>query len=156
MAGPTHMAGNTCHGLDEGELQVAVRDLLRQETLIIRGELTEPPTWFPSFRELTFDGAWLQSLNLEFLALGIDRALVYEDTRVGDHCADLRDQLEHPHKDIVIGEVRFTTTEHFGIRFGMCWNWMQREIIFSIRHSELAFALVNNFQIGPASEEKCQ
>jgi len=23
------------------------------ETLIIRGELTEPPTWFPSFRELT-------------------------------------------------------------------------------------------------------
>ena len=29
--------------------------VLRQfrETLIIRGELTEPPTWFPSFRELT-------------------------------------------------------------------------------------------------------
>jgi len=24
-----------------------------RETLIIRGELTEPPTWFPSFRELT-------------------------------------------------------------------------------------------------------
>jgi len=47
------MAGNTCHGSDESELQVAVRDLLRQETLIIRGELTEPPTWFPSFRELT-------------------------------------------------------------------------------------------------------
>ena len=53
MTGPIHMAENTCHGLDEGELQVAVRDLLRQETLIIRGELTEPPTWFPSFRELT-------------------------------------------------------------------------------------------------------
>lgn len=24
-----------------------------RQTLIIRGELTEPPTWFPSFRELT-------------------------------------------------------------------------------------------------------
>lgn len=30
-----------------------MRDLIREETLIIRGELTEPPTWFPSFRELT-------------------------------------------------------------------------------------------------------
>ena len=47
------MAGNTCHGLAESELEVAVRDLIRQETLIIRGELTEPPSWFPSFRELT-------------------------------------------------------------------------------------------------------
>jgi len=47
------MAGITCHGLGESELEVAVRDLIRQETLIIRGELTEPPSWFPSFRELT-------------------------------------------------------------------------------------------------------
>ncbi len=47
------MAGNTCHGPGESELEIAVRDLIRQETLIIRGELTEPPTWFPSFRELT-------------------------------------------------------------------------------------------------------
>lgn len=30
-----------------------MRDRMRQETLIIRGELTEPPTWFPSYRELT-------------------------------------------------------------------------------------------------------
>ena len=30
-----------------------MRDLICQETLIIRGELSEPPTWFPSFRELT-------------------------------------------------------------------------------------------------------
>jgi len=48
-----NMAGNTCHCLAESELEAAVRDLIRQETLIIRGELTEPPTWFPSFRELT-------------------------------------------------------------------------------------------------------
>ncbi len=47
------MVGNSCHAPGEGELEVAVRDLIRQETLIIRGELTEPPTWFPSFRELT-------------------------------------------------------------------------------------------------------
>ncbi|KRO62100.1 MAG: hypothetical protein ABR82_08935 [Verrucomicrobia subdivision 6 bacterium BACL9 MAG-120507-bin52] len=32
---------------------VSLRDLTSPETLIIRGELTEPPTWFPSYRELT-------------------------------------------------------------------------------------------------------
>jgi hypothetical protein len=53
VAGPIYVAGNTCHRLGESELEVAVRDLIREETLIIRGELTEPPTWFPSFRELT-------------------------------------------------------------------------------------------------------
>jgi hypothetical protein len=109
----------------------------------------------PSY--LTFDGSLLQSLNSEFLALGIDGAFVHEDVRKGDHCADLRGQLEYPHRDFVVGEVRFTTTEHFGIRFGMCWNWMQREITFSTRHNGLTFApLVNDFQIGPAGEEKCQ
>jgi len=45
--------GNTCHEPEERELKAAVRDLIREETLIIRGELTEPPTWFPSYRELT-------------------------------------------------------------------------------------------------------
>ena len=51
--GPNRMAGNACQRPGKSEFEVAVRDLIRQETLIIRGELTEPPTWFPSFRELT-------------------------------------------------------------------------------------------------------
>jgi len=35
------------------EVWLAVRNLSSPLTLIIRGELTEPPTWFPSYRELT-------------------------------------------------------------------------------------------------------
>ena len=36
-----------------GEVEDRVIDLTSPETLIIRGELTEPPTWFPAYRELT-------------------------------------------------------------------------------------------------------
>ena len=39
-------------GHSGGEPEPTAFQAFRQ-TLIIRGELTEPPTWFPSFRELT-------------------------------------------------------------------------------------------------------
>lgn len=47
------MERNACHGGGEREFQGKLRDLIAKETLIIRGELTEPPTWFPAYRELT-------------------------------------------------------------------------------------------------------
>ena len=45
--------GRTCQGAVGGEVEGRVIDLTSPETLIIRGELTEPPTWFPAYRELT-------------------------------------------------------------------------------------------------------
>lgn len=47
------MVRSSCHGGVGSEFKVAVHDLISTETLIIRGELTEPPTWFPAYRELT-------------------------------------------------------------------------------------------------------
>lgn len=42
-----------CQSSAGSEVRIAVRNLSSQPTLIIRGELTEPPTWFPAYRELT-------------------------------------------------------------------------------------------------------
>ncbi|MCX6935830.1 MAG: hypothetical protein NTZ01_06550 [Verrucomicrobia bacterium] len=50
---PSWMDAQDCHGKEWDEVQVAGRALSPSETLIIRGELTEPPSWFPAYRELT-------------------------------------------------------------------------------------------------------
>lgn len=106
---------------------------------------------FPTSTVLTLDKYWILVSDPEFSALGLQGKVIYRDKETGDFCQKHRDAFAG--HETFIGVARRVVTDHHGIRFGVCWHWLEEKITLDVNHYR--FESWDSFPIGTAKAEMC-
>ena len=107
---------------------------------------------YPTNSVLVIDAYWLRVADPEFAALNLEGKLYYEDEALADRCEEMKKDFPG---DFVLGTARRTATEHYGIRYGICWHWMEEHMFFDASNGYHFESRYNGLAIGPAKPEMC-